>query len=143
MAYSRLLTTKNTFLDCESPWTEPVELPRRPSSDPGASNGTSASTDQTESSVGSRAVGARDSSGASKEAAAFVTMTRTQRRAKQRKDSKAMKARAALRNSSSGASLNSEPDDLALGQAVAAVKLAAQDAKDGAQPRTQSTKISL
>ncbi|CAK0857926.1 unnamed protein product, partial [Prorocentrum cordatum] len=61
------LTTKNTFLDCESPWTEPVELPRRPSSDPGASNGTSADTDQTESSVGSRAVGARDSSGASED----------------------------------------------------------------------------
>jgi len=37
MPLEDLLTAKNTFLDCGSPWLEPVDLPQRPSSDPGPS----------------------------------------------------------------------------------------------------------
>ncbi|CAK0823915.1 unnamed protein product [Prorocentrum cordatum] len=35
---ANLLTTKNTFLACRSPWTEDVVLPRRPTSDPTSSS---------------------------------------------------------------------------------------------------------
>jgi len=41
------LFIKNTFLDCNSPWYDPVNLPPRPSSDP-TSSATSTSTDPTE-----------------------------------------------------------------------------------------------
>ncbi|CAK0887385.1 unnamed protein product [Prorocentrum cordatum] len=35
MPPKHLLTTKNTFVDCKSPWLEQVEVAEKPSSDPG------------------------------------------------------------------------------------------------------------
>ncbi|CAK0824770.1 unnamed protein product, partial [Prorocentrum cordatum] len=107
---SELLTTKNTFLDCQSPWMEPVVLPQRPSSDPGASTDsmTSVHTAQSVSSVVAptkqsdslqgAASRARDRAGAPAcaagptaggrdgEAAAFVPISKTRRRRNQRKE---------------------------------------------------------
>lgn len=68
--HARMLSTKNTFLDCASPWLDPLELPRRPTSDPTSSTssmshsdsatGSSAHTSEGTSEAGdSRAAGTR------------------------------------------------------------------------------------
>mmetsp|Transcript_65555 Transcript_65555/g.175322 ORF Transcript_65555/g.175322 Transcript_65555/m.175322 type:complete len:159 (-) Transcript_65555:7-483(-) len=74
-----VLVTKNTFLDCRSPWMDPVVLPRRPSSDPATSTASSEHTDMaSEGGASSAAAGE----------GAFRRRTRAQRRRQQRKQIK-------------------------------------------------------
>ncbi|CAK0796200.1 unnamed protein product [Prorocentrum cordatum] len=107
LAPKGVLTTKNTFLDCRSPWLDPVVLPPKPSSDPTdrSSNSSSISTAETDRNLRPLSSGASlsaaataDSSGASLSAAAtadssvaaeeddmFVRLCRAQRRRNERK----------------------------------------------------------
>ncbi|CAK0896235.1 unnamed protein product [Prorocentrum cordatum] len=84
-----VLVTKNTFLDCRSPWMDPVVLPRRPSSDPATST---TSVDASSSGLGelSGASEHTDSGagGATAGEGAFRRRTRAQRRRQQRKQIK-------------------------------------------------------
>ncbi|CAK0838974.1 unnamed protein product [Prorocentrum cordatum] len=85
-----VLVTKNTFLDCRSPWLDPVVLPRRPSSDPAASTSSvdASSSSLAELSGASEHTDMASEGGASSAAAgegAFRRRTRAQRRRQQRR----------------------------------------------------------